>query len=104
MSCLWRNGWHTSRFLYFSPVFWLLLVSALIIMIALLLRGHTREKRQCPQCGGTVEDAYLRCPECGHGLKSHCPRCNRIVETSWQFCPHCRASLQQKAKIHQQET
>ncbi|MEW6488062.1 MAG: zinc ribbon domain-containing protein [Thermodesulfobacteriota bacterium] len=50
----------------------------------------------CGRCGGTVEDAYFRCPHCGHALKTHCPACSRVVETSWSFCPYCREDVSRR--------
>jgi predicted amidophosphoribosyltransferase len=81
------------RYLYYSWLFWLLVVAAAVTLVWLL--NHMRKARQfrCPGCHTRVEQVYLRCPECGHGLKSHCPGCSRIVNNSWRFCPHCKKEL-----------
>ncbi len=50
-------------------------------------------RAHCPVCGGRVEAAFLRCPECGFQLKMNCPECGKIVETDRACCPFCRIAL-----------
>lgn len=93
MYCSWGYSWH-GRYFYHSWLFWLLLIVAgLATLFFLLNRARKKQQLQCPCCNNPVEDVYLRCPDCGHELKSHCPHCSHIVENSWQCCPHCKEAL-----------
>lgn len=80
----WQGGWSPLVFFGFVALAgWLL-----------LRRGPQNGPRHesqpaCKNCGIAVEDAFFRCPECGHTLKTHCPACSRVVETNWDFCPYC---------------
>ncbi|NOX87583.1 MAG: zinc ribbon domain-containing protein [Calditrichaeota bacterium] len=51
-------------------------------------------KGVCPNCGSSVEEAFIRCPECHHKLKTNCPNCGKIVKTTWDICPYCEAELE----------
>ncbi len=93
MDCAWGYTWY-GRYLHHNWIGWFILLCLLIAAgIFLFYLAKKTGNRKCPNCRGKVEETYLRCPECGHALKSHCPHCNRIVETTWQFCPHCKESL-----------
>jgi len=93
MNCAWRSTWQ-SYYFFHSWLFWLFLILTITAALIFLL-NHLRIKQQmkCPGCNSLVQEVYLRCPDCGQGLKSHCPSCSRIVENSWQFCPHCQEAL-----------
>ncbi len=93
MNCNWSTIW-PGLYLHHSWTVRIMLV-LLLAGAAFLLHAwwQKRQQKTCPGCNNPVQEAYLRCPQCGKGLKSHCSSCNRIVETSWQFCPHCQASL-----------
>ncbi|MBT4502274.1 MAG: hypothetical protein HOC74_31360 [Gemmatimonadetes bacterium] len=55
--------------------------------------GQPGNRANCPACGGRVEAAFLRCPECGFQLKINCPECGKIVETDRVNCPFCKIAL-----------
>jgi len=93
MACIWGYSW-PDQYFYHSWLLWLFLILAITATVVFLVnRLRQTQRLQCPHCTSPVQEAYLRCPNCGQGLKSHCPRCSRIVETSWQFCPHCKGEL-----------
>ncbi|MBW1751145.1 MAG: zinc ribbon domain-containing protein [Deltaproteobacteria bacterium] len=93
MYCSWGYTWH-GRYFYHSWLFWLLLMMTITAgVILLLIHRQKVRQRKCPSCNNPVQEVYLRCPDCGQGLKSHCPHCSHIVENSWQFCPHCKKAL-----------
>lgn len=92
MNCAWGYTWH-GQYFYHSWLFWLLIVFVVAGLAYFFCRLGKNQRKKCPGCNSSVQDAYLRCPECGRSLKGHCPACNRIVENSWQFCPHCKEKL-----------
>ena len=92
MGCTWGYTWH-GRYFYHSWLFWLILLVLVLAAAVFLLPKLRIGQKKCPNCDSPVQDVYLRCPDCGHGLKSHCPGCSHIVENSWQFCPHCKQPL-----------
>ncbi len=90
MNCAWGYTWH-GRYFYHSWLLWIFLLTGIAVAVIFLLRK--KQQKKCPGCDATVEEAYLRCPECGQELKIHCPGCYRIVENSWRTCPYCTVPL-----------
>ncbi len=94
MNCTWGYTWH-GRYLYHSWFFWLLVIVTLVTaLVCLWSYLHRKQQPSCPCCHSQVDEVYMRCPECGEGLKSHCPGCHHIVNNSWQCCPNCKKTLQ----------
>ena len=94
MYCDWGGGWHDSPYYHGGLAALLILVG--ILAVAAIIFCYTRRKRtsqpQCPVCGESVEDVFLRCPFCGTTLKRHCSACHRIIEADFQFCPFCHTA------------
>jgi len=45
--------------------------------------------KNCPSCGGALEEGYLRCPRCSKHLLMKCPVCEALLEAEWIACPYC---------------
>lgn len=91
---------------WFGQIFWLLVLIGLGYLVYKAVRngrkmpnlnpiGHYGVSPQgsCPNCSATVENAFIRCPECHFKLKTNCPSCGKIVKTTWDICPYCEVKL-----------
>lgn len=107
MNCWWEPGYWTG-WGWINLLLWILLLGAIGFIVYRLARNGVQPasgypmsgnryssvvQRTCPNCGAPVEEAYLRCPECHHKLKTNCPSCGKIVKTKWDICPYCEADL-----------
>jgi hypothetical protein len=43
----------------------------------------------CPECRRPVDDAWMVCAFCSHGLKEPCSACEQLLMNAWRHCPHC---------------
>jgi RNA polymerase subunit RPABC4/transcription elongation factor Spt4 len=87
----WGGGW-------LWGLLWLGLVLGGIYLIIRMLSGRwpgkpVSSEKYCPQCAGPVQEAFIRCPECGYWLKRNCSECKKIVKTEWNLCPYCETDL-----------
>lgn len=44
---------------------------------------------ECPECGHTIKEGWMACPECGTKVRETCSNCNKLIETGWDYCPYC---------------
>ncbi len=102
MGCGSGGGWWLEGGGFLLSLATLGLVAWLAYGLSRRAAAPYRPRHACPACGGPVEDAYFRCPECGHALKAHCPACSRVVETKWTFCPFCSTELEQQTTTQHQ--
>lgn len=61
-------------------------------LIYLLVRG-SYSNLTCPNCGTSVRETYVVCPQCGAKLKASCANCGSPVEAGWKVCPQCAEPL-----------
>ncbi|HVO89108.1 MAG TPA: ATPase, T2SS/T4P/T4SS family [Casimicrobiaceae bacterium] len=50
------------------------------------------DRKSCPSCRRTVEEAYAVCPHCATPLQSNCTSCGNRFDKDWQVCPFCGAA------------
>lgn len=52
--------------------------------------GGTTEQRQCSQCGETLTESHVYCPNCGEksSRRAFCD-CGDEIRSDWSFCPGC---------------
>lgn len=85
-----------------NAVLWTLIaiISPALIgfIIYLLVRGSYPDL-ECPQCGASVTEQFVVCPQCGTQLRPACPSCAGPVEPDWKVCPRCAAPLDE-ARSH----
>ena len=113
MDCTWWGPGYGAGWYWTGPIFWLLLLAAIVFLIFLALRNSRQNgsgnagagsfhrpmaQSQCPKCGAPVEQAYLCCPECHYRLKVNCPSCGKLVKTSWELCPYCEAPITESSQ------
>lgn len=86
----WMLGW---GMWWVWDLLWLAILAGGVYLIVRLASrsGSKSQASRCPSCGGVVEDAFLRCPECGHRLKQNCQACGKVIKTSWDICPYCES-------------
>ena len=75
---------------WFMPGFLILIIIA-VVAWTLLKRQPTAviPTLRCPNCSGSLQASYFRCPHCGETLKHNCPNCSRVMEHNWSYCPYC---------------
>ena len=66
-------------------------------LIYLLVRG-SYSNLTCPNCGTSVRETYVVCPQCGAKLKASCTNCGSPVEAGWKVCPQCAEPLDWEAQ------
>ena len=54
------------------------------------LEGDSTDDRECKQCGETLADDHVYCPNCGEKTANRlfC-ECGDEVRSDWAFCPSC---------------
>ena len=93
----WGGGW-------LGGLLWLGLILGGVYLIARMVVRRVPPKpvpseKHCPQCAGPVQEAFIRCPECGYQLKRNCPACSKIVKTEWNMCPYCEMDLKTESVV-----
>jgi DNA-directed RNA polymerase subunit RPC12/RpoP len=106
MNCSWYETSYWASWPWAMLILWLLmfLIGAFIVFRYLkinhldnqvnpqsIMNNRLETKKECPKCSTTVEEAYIRCPECHHKLKSNCSSCGKVVDTNWSICPYCES-------------
>ena len=83
-----------------NRLLWMLVVifvpNALGFILYFLLRHPV--PRQCPGCGGSLDDNVAFCPQCGVQVARSCPKCTRMIGVSDKFCSSCGANLTETAQ------
>ena len=64
-------------------------------IIYLLVRGNYPDLA-CANCGETVAEDFVVCPNCGAKLRASCPNCAFPVEADWSVCPRCATPLPER--------
>lgn len=50
----------------------------------------TTEQTQCAQCGETLPESHVYCPNCGEkSIQEDTCECGAEIDTKWSFCPAC---------------
>ncbi len=82
------GGWHMGG--WFMPGLFILIIFGAFAWFFLKRQPTTTTPTlSCPNCSGTLQVNYFRCPHCGETLKHNCPNCSRVMEHNWSYCPYC---------------
>ena len=57
----------------------------------------------CSNCGGTVEEGWLRCPTCASWLSLPCSLCGKWSDRSLAVCPYCGGEERGEAAVEELE-
>ena len=52
-------------------------------------KGEGGEEGECPNCGHSIQEDWMACPQCGTKVNERCGNCGRLLEDEWNVCPYC---------------